>query len=417
MPTAKKTAHTATKKSASTRTQKRTPSHAQTPNHSSRNNYPNVLVHGMCGWGKDEIFGQYFRYWGGLKGDIQEYLKSKGYETFVASMGPISSNWDRACELYAFLRGGMVDYGAVHSARYGHSRYGRSYPGVFPQWSETNKVHLIGHSQGGPTSRTLIQLLEHGDADEVAFVPGSHEAPSSDLFKGGKRWVHSLTSVAGVHNGTPVADDMGALIADLLHAAASTAGLAENEPIFDFSLQQWGLEREKGEGFAEYIRRCLGSKIWKTNDCCAYDLSLVAAHFQNALVLTSPDVYYSSYAVDGTFEGPLGVRLPAPNMNPALKLGGVLIGKNERDLPGGADAWRPNDGAVPVPSAQYPFGHAHEAVVAGNTEKPKKGVWYVHPTLTGKDHISVITPWLNVTIEELNAFYEGIASHNRSLPA
>src|SRR5471030_128850 len=224
---------------------KKAVSHSVSAKH-THNESPIVLVHGMCGWGRDEFFGQKFRYWGGAKGDVQEHLKAQGYETFTASMGPIYSNWDRACELYTYLVGGVVDYGAVHSARYGHTRYGRSYPGVYPQWSETDKLHLIGHSMGGPTSRTLIQLLEHGDPDEAGFKPGPREAPSSDLFNGGKHWVHSLTSIAGVHNGTLTADDVElfpVFIKDFLFGVAALAGAASTEPIYDFNLPQWGLER------------------------------------------------------------------------------------------------------------------------------------------------------------------------------
>ncbi|CAG4895352.1 esterase/lipase family protein [Paraburkholderia saeva] len=386
----------------------------------AHNRYPTVLVHGMAGWGRDELFGQLFRYWGGAKGDIQAYLKSKGYETFTASMGPLSSNWDRACELYCFIRGGVVDYGAVHSARYGHERYGRSYPGILPEWSETHKIHMIGHSMGGPTGRTLIQLLEHGDPDEMAFEPGPREAPTSDLFKGGKRWVHSFTSVAGVQNGALTADDylnFPAFLRDVFYSVAALAGVAGNEPLYDFNLKHWGLQREEGEGHEAYIQRVLESHIWKTNDGCIYDLSTVAAHFQNAWALTSENVYYASYAIDGTFPGPQGVRVPTPNMNPMLKPTGAAVGLNKKDLGGGYAAWRPNDGLVSVPSAQFPLGHAHDFVEPGQPFEPKKGVWYVHPTLMGKDHFNIVMPLHEVTIDELNAFYEDIARYNHALPA
>jgi triacylglycerol lipase len=385
---------------------------------SSHNTYPFVLVHGLGGWGRDELFGQQFRYWGGAKGDTQEYLKSKGYETFTAAMGPLSSNWDRACELYTFIRGGVVDYGAVHSARYGHARHGRSYPGVYPQWSEASKLHLIGHSMGGPTSRTLIQLLEHGDPDEASFIPGPREAPSSDLFNGGKPWIHSLTSIAGVHNGTFTADDVDlfpTFIKDFLFGVAASAGVASTEPIYDFNLQQWGLDREKGQGFADYIRRAMECRIWKSPDVCTYDLSTVAAHFQNALAQASENVYYSAYVVDGTFAGPQGVRVPQPNMNDFLKASSVAIGLNEKDLPGGYAAWRPNDGLVSVPSAQFPAGHAYESVIPGEPAVPKKGIWYVYPTLMGKDHLSIVIPFHEVTVDELNHFYEGIAQYSWTL--
>ena len=52
--------------------------------------------------------------------DIQEYLKEQGFTVFTASYGPLSSNWDRAVELYYYIKGGMVDYGAVHAMRHGH---------------------------------------------------------------------------------------------------------------------------------------------------------------------------------------------------------------------------------------------------------------------------------------------------------
>jgi triacylglycerol lipase len=400
---------------------KKTASHAAATKHvQTHNEYPIVLVHGMCGWGRDELFGQKFRYFGGAKGDIQEYLKSQGYETFTASVGPISSNWDRACELYAYLVGGVVDYGAVHSAKYGHARYGRSYPGVVRQVSESNKIHLIGHSMGGPTSRMLVQLLEHGDAEEASFEPGLREAPSSPLFAGGRNWVHSVTSVAGVHNGALTADDVDQFplfIRDLFIKMAELAGLATTEPIFDFNLQQWGLEREEGQGFGDYIRRALESRVWKTQDACIYDLSTIAAHFQNASLQTSKNVYYSSYAIDGTFAGPQGIHIPQANMNLLLKPSASATGLNQKDLPGGFAAWRPSDGLVSVPSAQFPFGHSHERVNKSEPADWEKGVWYVNPTINGMDHLNIVIPLHETTIEQLNLFYEEIAARIRALPA
>ena len=78
---------------------------------SGQNDYPIVLVHGFFGWGNDEM-GSY-RYWGGHK-DIQKILQDNGYKVFNVSVGPISSNWDRAVEVYYQLKGGQVDYGYGH---------------------------------------------------------------------------------------------------------------------------------------------------------------------------------------------------------------------------------------------------------------------------------------------------------------
>ena len=78
----------------------------------AQNKYPIILVHGFMGWGRDEM-GSY-RYWGG-KYDIEQILKHEGFEVYTASVGPISSNWDRAIELFYQIKGGQVDYGKTHS--------------------------------------------------------------------------------------------------------------------------------------------------------------------------------------------------------------------------------------------------------------------------------------------------------------
>ncbi len=173
---------------------------------------------------------------------------------------------------------------------------------------------------GGPTSRTLIQLLEHGDADEAGFEPGPREAPSSALFAGGKKWVHSVTSVSGVHNGALTADDVGQFD---LHprshgqhgSACRTATSGARSTTSTCCNGDWN---EEGQGFDDDIRRAFESPVWKTQDGCIYDLSTIAAHFQNSWAQTSENVYYSSYAVDGTFAGPQGIRIPQANMNVIL---------------------------------------------------------------------------------------------------
>ena len=94
---------------------------------------------------------------------IAEYLRKKGCECYEASVGPASSAWDRACELYAQLTGTWVDYGKVHSRQRGHKQFGRNYEKpMIENWSAENKIHLIGHSFGGTTIRMLAHLLTHG---------------------------------------------------------------------------------------------------------------------------------------------------------------------------------------------------------------------------------------------------------------
>lgn len=45
-----------------------------------------------------------------------------------ASVSAFGSNYDRAVELYYYIKGGRVDYGAAHAAKYGHERYGKHTP-------------------------------------------------------------------------------------------------------------------------------------------------------------------------------------------------------------------------------------------------------------------------------------------------
>ena len=152
----------------------------------SGNHYPIVLVHGLFGWGGTEVLG--LNYWGGFS-SLRDILNNAGYKVYTPSIGPVASNWDRACELYAYLVGGTVDYGAYHSATNGHARYGRTFPGVLPELNNPDselKVHLVGHSMGGETIRMLAQLLENGDADERNASRGGDISPPASAATGSR---------------------------------------------------------------------------------------------------------------------------------------------------------------------------------------------------------------------------------------
>ena len=74
------------------------------------NNYPIVLVHEFLGFGPTELQGTGFKYWGGFNlvaGHMQSYNGT--HEVFAAGVGPVSSNWDRAVELYYQINGGGAD--------------------------------------------------------------------------------------------------------------------------------------------------------------------------------------------------------------------------------------------------------------------------------------------------------------------
>ena len=119
-----------------------------------RTPYPTVFVHGLLGWGARDALYRAVPYWGLAAGDVLGYLNACGYDGRAASVGIISSAWDRACELYAELTGGTADYGIAHAQRFGHARFGTAYPNpLVPDWGADRPVDLVGHSFGGATAR------------------------------------------------------------------------------------------------------------------------------------------------------------------------------------------------------------------------------------------------------------------------
>ena len=79
--------------------------------------------------------------------DYLQLFRDKGHQVLYATVGPVSSNWDRACELYAQILGTRVDYGKAHSEKYGHERFGKNFTGegFYSQWDGNHKIHFVGH--------------------------------------------------------------------------------------------------------------------------------------------------------------------------------------------------------------------------------------------------------------------------------
>jgi len=307
----------------------------------------------------------------------------------------MGSAWDRACELYASLAGGVVDYGAAHSAACGHERFGEDFgEPLFSDWGTVDangnlrKVNLIAHSFGGATARLLCALLHNGAPAERAMSG----ADCSPLFMGGKGdWVFSVTCLAAPHNGTSLLTIVD--VNPLLSGLASILGNASLDGILSRLGFTWG-----GMGIGEVLRAA------KTLDTAYYDLTLTGAKEVNALTRNlCPDTYLFSYPVDGTENG-----RPNSDMTALYRPLGLLMGSFTSPADGIDDAWKPNDCLVNTISATYPFDEPHQTVTAPaalTAASLQPAVWYVMPTLRG-DHGSVIG--LARTMEETLPLYTEI---------
>ncbi|MDY6016496.1 MAG: hypothetical protein SPI97_02660 [Oscillospiraceae bacterium] len=386
------------------------------------NEYPFVFVHGLMGWGEAQGVDKMMPYWGTTGGSIPKYLEKQGYEVYTASVGGASSAWDRACELYAQLTGTTVDYGAAHSEKYGHSRFGRTYKEpLCPTFGKTDengeiiKINLVGHSMGGVTVRLLASLLEYGAPEETAAC-----SDTSELFKGGKGdYIFSISTLSAPHNGSVAADkENNAIIRMFVYCFYYLWGIIDNTPLrpfWDIQFEQFGLTDCPEDGFEGNFDTELINEMMNSQDSAYYDLTLKGAAEANERIKILDNVYYFSYSSECVFEDPITGKLyPEPTMNPLFFLTSPGICEFDKDEQMGIPtdkSWQINDGIVSTVSALYPDGEPHKDFDEKNIEK---GVWNVMPVIESMDHTDYMGVFYNPI--ELRKFYSGVCELVCSLP-
>ena len=381
--------------------------------------YPTVYVHGLMGWGEHDQIYSAVPYWG-LSTDLMPYMTSKGYESYAASVGPLSSAWDRACELYAALTGGRADYGIAHAQRFGHARFGTAYPApLVPGWGADRPIDLVGHSFGGATARLLMQLLAHGCPEEVQAAEAAGETPSP-LFTGGKTgWVHALVAIAAPHDGSTFLDvqpDAANALSTLFLGAARALGISAFKGVYDFRLDQFGIRRDPDEPITTAALRMLAQNPLPAGDNAFDDLRRAGARALNARIDTLPDAWYFSIPCCRTLPRLLTHdQKPDTAMTPLLWPFSTAMGRAGGAVP---SDWLPNDGLVNTVSALYPTysdstcltddgarGWKNYNGYTDTTFRP--GLWYVMPVQT-LDHIQFIGGMLNGSILNTRALYRDI---------
>lgn len=368
-----------------------------------KNQDPIVLVHGFNGFTDDINPSVLAHYWGGNKMNIRQDLEENGYKAYEASISAFGSNYDRAVELYYYIKGGRVDYGAAHAAKYGHERYGKTYEGIYKDWKPGQKVHLVGHSMGGQTIRQLEELLRNGSREEIEYQK-KHSGEISPLFKGNNdNMISSITTLGTPHNGTHASDLAGneALVRQIVFDIGKMFGNKNSR--VDFGLAQWGLKQKPNESYIDYVKRVKQSNLWKSKDNGFYDLTREGATDLNRKTSLNPNIVYKTYTGEATHKALNSDRQKADlKMFFPFVITGNLIGKaTEKE-------WRENDGLVSVISSQHPFNQAY----TNATDKIQKGIWQVTPTKHDWDHVDFVGQDSSDTVrtrEELQDFWHHLA--------
>ncbi len=361
--------------------------------------YPYIFVHGMGGWAPGGAYYSLSPYWGGglLPGsetDIIEILNENGIEAYAPAVGPLSSAWDRACELYAQLTGTVVDYGKAHSDAHGHDRYGFNYEGkatMGEPWNLKDKINLVGHSFGGATVRLLTSLLAYGDEAEIAAT-GDETSP---LFTGGHNCIHSCITLSAPHNGSQVANQLvdPQWTLTLMATALNLIGMVFGNDflVFDFQLGHMGLTPKQDELRAGFSIAGIKSYT-ELNDNCGYDMTLRGAAELNEKIRLAPETYYYSYTTENTWD--IAEKLiPTKGLSPLFYISSMMLSATKGKTVDGIEIegdWAINDGIVPLASAKYPS--CDEATALNYESEIKKGNailpgrWYYFETMTGMDH-------------------------------
>ncbi|KAF6135892.1 hypothetical protein GIB67_006784 [Kingdonia uniflora] len=358
---------------------------------------PIVLVHGIFGFGKGRLGG--FSYFGGAEKRDERVL--------VPDLGSLTSVYDRARELFYYLKGGQVDYGEEHSEACRHLQFGRIYEqGNYPEWDEDHPIHFVGHSAGAQVVRFLQQML----ADK-SFA--GHESTSEN-------WVLSITSLSGAFNGStrtyldgmqpedgrslkPISllqlCRLGVIVYDWLD-------IAWLKGYYNFGFDHFNISWKK-VGLSGLVDCLLGNTgPFASADWILPDLTVQGSLRLNSHISTFPSTFYFSYATKRTRKI-MGITVPSTlfGIHPFLFIRVLQMSQwchpPDATIPykGYKDAdWQDNDGALNTISMTYPripVEHPSRFVVNDSECHPLlPGIW-----LVSSYHVLLPPlPYLGITI-------------------
>lgn len=146
--------------------------------------YPIVFMHGFMGFNQMKLFGiTLFDYFNG----VQDLLDQMGYDVWFESVSPVNPPQIRARQWAQVVDNALAFY-------------------------ETDKVHIIAHSQGGVDARVLA-------APQTNSCETPYDGALNGMGYGDK--IASITTIGAPHLGTPLADaneDKGGIMEELFMA-------------------------------------------------------------------------------------------------------------------------------------------------------------------------------------------------------
>ncbi|KLU90767.1 hypothetical protein MAPG_10618 [Magnaporthiopsis poae ATCC 64411] len=319
-----------------------------------KGNEPIVLVPGFSSFG-EPLFGS-FNYWGGFEDLALELQQHTRVPVILPRIGPFSSNWERACELYCQLRNIQsnpplipfspvagfdirgspptniaVDYGTYIPTLTPNTHFTKQAVvlGKLPptwQWGEACPVHMICHSQGGNTVRLLLELLSgrHGLLNSAYFSRGLGDRQD---------WVRSVVTLGTPYLGTTITgvifdDILRDVQVDELISRLVVSACLNPTRFVDLQLGHWGFTRNPGESFLGMHNRLRnGIHNWWRSDYNAVKDNGVPgiARLNNQFSPgASIRTYYFTMSFDATTPLPrqylTGIDLESVPVHPLLRL-------------------------------------------------------------------------------------------------
>ncbi|GLH75835.1 hypothetical protein SSBR45G_07430 [Bradyrhizobium sp. SSBR45G] len=332
-----------------------------------------IFVHGIFGWGENELVG--LSYWG----EALAQFPRERFEVHEVKCGPVSSFNDRACELFAQIRGGHFKYGNGQEGikRPVVERNERKHvppQPLLPEWSQDHPIVLVGHSAGAHTCLALQRLL------------------AEDFFevKSNANWIEAIICISGVLNGST--------LTYLFGCDPATGNLVQKpERLIETAVKLVDfLPQLPQAGIDPWLEQWIDTDAFaRGRDNLAHDLTLAGCLDANAAFKINPTTYYLSLVTSMPARRTvLGIPLPIryPGINPLL-LATAIYQADRADFVAEAlplqdwnrtpelriAAWRENDGAVSTISQRFPFTHCRESIgqegfLGG--QSIEKGKWY-----------------------------------------